>query len=157
MATTTGTRAASTFPAFTGIGAGNLCVAYGHYAFTAEQAAADIFEACKVPRGAVVLGGWLRAEDMDSNATETIDMDVGYAANGDVAADPDAFGNFGVLTGDAVVDYLPEGGVLLPLHGTLKDGPVTITEDAIVTVTVVAAAATFTSGTITVVVDYVCP
>jgi hypothetical protein len=157
MATTTGPRAAASFPAFTGIGAGNLCVAYGHHAFTAEQAAADVFEACKVPRGAVVLGGWLRAEDMDSNASETIDMDVGYAANGDVAADPDAFGNFGVLTGDAIAEHLPEGGQLIPLHGTLKDGPVTLTADTVITVTFVDDAATFAAGTVTVVVFYVTP
>jgi hypothetical protein len=157
MATTTATRAASTFPAYTGLGAGNLCAAYGHYAFTAEQAAADILEVCKLPRGAVVLGGFLRCGDMDSNATETIDIDVGYAANGDVAADPDAFGNFGVQTGDAVVGYLPEGGVLLPLHGVLATAPLTLTADTTVIVTFVDDAATFAAGTVTVVVYYVTP
>jgi hypothetical protein len=156
MATTTGARAASTFPAMTG-GAGRLLVAWGYHAFTAEQAAADVFEVCKIPAGATVLGGWLRCEDMDSNATETIDMDVGYAANGDVVADPDAFGNFGVLTGDAIAELLPEGGQLLPLHGALRDAPITLNRDTTVTVTFTDDAATFAAGTVSVVVFYVCP
>jgi hypothetical protein len=156
MATTTGTRAASTFPAHTG-GAGRMLVAYGSYEFTAEQSAADIWEACKVPAGAVVLGGFLRTEDMDSNATETLDIDVGYAANGDVAADPDAFGNFGVLQGDVIAETQPEGGILINLHGTLKDGPVSFTRDTVITVTWTDDAATFVAGTATLVVFYVVP
>ena len=151
MATTTGTRAAASFPAFQAIGSGIVCAAYGSYDFAAEQAAGDVWEACKLPAGAVVLGGWLRAEDMDSDGSPTIDMDVG------TAADPDAFGNFGVLNGTAVTNYLPEGGVMLPLHGTLKDGPVSITTETVVQVTFVDDAATFVAGTVTVVVLYVNP
>lgn len=157
MATVTAIRAAATFPAFKALGAGVLCAAYGSYDFAAEPAAADILEICKVPAGAVILGGFIRCEDIDSDATETIDIDVGYAANGAVAADPDAFGNFGVQTGDAVVGYLPEGGILLPLHGTLKDGPVTLTRETTITVTFVDDPATFAAGTVTVVVHYVNP
>jgi len=157
MATLTGTRAASTFPAFQAVGAGICCAAYGSYDFAVNPTIADIVELCKLPAGAVVLGGFVRIEDIDTNANETLDIDIGYAANGAVAADPDAFGNFGVRTGDAVTDVLPEGGTLLNLHGTLKDGFVTLTKDTIVTATVVAAAATFAAGTISVVVWYVNP
>lgn len=155
MATLTATRAASTFPAYTGSGAGALCAAYGKYDVAANPTANDIIEICRLPRGAVVLGGFLRMEDLDSNATETIDVDVGFLDNGTQATDADAFGNFGVRTGDAVTDYLPEGGVLLPLHGTLKDGPVSLSGETVVTVTFIAAAATFAAGTVTVVVYYV--
>lgn len=157
MATLTAARAVGTFPAFTGMGAGTLCAAYGSYDVAANPTIADVLEICKLPRGAVVLGGFIRMEDLDSNATETIDVDVGILANGVEVTDSDAFGNFGVRTGDAVTDYLPEGGVLLPLMGTLKDGPVVLHGDTVVTVTFVAAAATFAAGTITVVVHYVCP
>lgn len=151
MATTTATRAADTFPVFQGVGSGFLQVAYGSYDMSANPTAADVLELCKLPAGAVVLGGFLRMEDLDSNATETIDIDVG------TAADSDAFGNFGVQTGDAVTGYLPEGGVLLPLHGTLKDGPVTVTAETTVQLTWVAEAATFAAGTVTLVVFYVVP
>lgn len=152
MATITATRAADDFPVFQSqSGSGAACFSYGSYDMAANPSAADILKICKLPAGAVVLGGWVRAEDLDSNATETIDFDVG------TATDPDAFGNFGVQTGDAVVGYLPEGGVLMPLHGTLKDGPVSITAETTVQVTWNAVAATFAAGTITVVVQYVNP
>lgn len=157
MATITGTRAAATFPAFKALGAGIVCAAYGSYDFASNPTIADIVELCKLPAGAVVLGGFARLEDIDSNATETLDVDIGWAANGAVVADPDGFGNFGVRTGDAVTDYLPEGGALLQLHGTIKDGFPTFTRDTVVTATVVAAAATFAAGTISVVVWYVNP
>jgi hypothetical protein len=148
MATLTSTRAAAGFPATLFAGAGVLNVAYGSYDLSAEPAAASDLAICKVPAGAVILGGWIRTEDLDSDASETIDIDVG------TVADPDAFGNFGVQTGDAVTGYLPEGGVLLPLHGTLKDGPVTTTADTDIIVTFVDDPATFAAGTVTVVVFY---
>lgn len=157
MATTIGARAASTFPAMTG-GAGRLLCAYGVINLTANPTIADIHAVCKVPAGATVVDGFLRMEEIDTNASETLDVDVGYAANGDVAADPDAFGNFGTASGgDAVVSYVPEGGTRLPFFGVLKDGVVTFTKDTDIIVTFVAAAATFAAGQITVCVYYVCP
>lgn len=157
MATTTKERAAANFPAFKALGAGIMCAAYGSHDFAANPTAADIIELCKVPAGAVILGGTYRLEDIDTNATEEIDIDIGYAANGAVAADPDAFGNFGVQNGDAVTNYLPEGGTLLPLHGVLKDGFLTFTRDTVITATVNVDAATFAAGTLSVVVHYVNP
>src|SRR5688572_8776189 len=114
MATLTATRAASTFPVAAHTG-GVLNVAYGSYDLAANPTAADVLEICRLPKGAVVLGGFLRAEDIDSNATETIEMDVGWLANGTDSADADGFLNSGALNGDAVTNVLPEGGVLIPL------------------------------------------
>lgn len=157
MATFTATRAASTFPVFKPTGAGYLCVAYGSYDVSAEPAPADIYEMCRVPAGAVVLDGFIRFEDIDTDANETMDLDVGWLANGAESADADGFGNFGVQTGDAVTGYLPEGGVRLPFMGVLKDGPVTFTRETVIAVTCVDDPATFTAGTITVVVYYTVP
>lgn len=161
MATLTATRAAADFPVYKGSGSGDLCVAYGHYDFAANPTAADIVKLCKVPAGAVCLLGWFRMEDIDTNATETIDIDIGWAANGGTttpdSADPDGFGNFGARSGDAVTDYLPEGGTLLPLNGTLKDGPVVFTRETTIQAVVNTASATFAAGTITVTVLYVVP
>lgn len=150
MATLTADRAVDTFPAFKALGAGILCRAYGTYELGSAPSAADVIEMCKVPAGAVILGGFLRAEDLDSNATETIELDVG------TAADPDALLNSGVLNGDAVTNHLPEGGILIPFQGTLANAPLSVTAETIIQVTVTAAAATFAAGTITVCVDYVC-
>ena len=83
--------------------------------------AADTYEFGKVPAGATVIGGWLMAPDLDTNATETLDMDIGWKATADEAADPDGFGNLGVLVGDALVEYKPVAGimilVLVPMKG----------------------------------------
>lgn len=147
MATLTSTRAAAGFPATLFAGAGVLNVAYGKYDLAAEPAAGSDLAICKVPAGSVILGGWLRGEDLDTGS-ETNDIDVG------TVADPDAFGNFGVLNGAAVTNYLPEGGFLIPLHGTLKDGPVSVTADTDIIVTFTDDAATFAAGTVTVVVFY---
>lgn len=156
MATFTAARATDNFPVYQPIGAGNLGVAYGSYTFAAEQNAAETLAICKIPKGAIVLGGFLRGGDMDTGS-ETLDIDVGYAANGVVAADPDAFGNFGILNGAAVTNYVPEGGFVVPLHGVLKDGPLAFTAETTILVTFVDDAATFQAGTVTVVIWYVAP
>ncbi len=157
MTTFTATRGAANFPVHKFSGAGVLQVAYGSYDIATEPVPADIYEMCKVPAGAVVIGGLLRHEDIDTDASETMDLDVGWAANGTEVADPDGFGNFGVQTGDAITGYLPEGGVLLPFMGVLKDGFVTFTKETTITVTCVDDPATFTAGTISVVVYFVVP
>jgi hypothetical protein len=127
MATLTAARAAANFPVGGFAGAGVLNVAYGSYTLAANPTAADIIKFCKVPAGATVIGGWLRGEDIDTG-TEALDIDIGWAANGGTGvgatADPDGFGNFGVITGDAVTELKPEASIFLPLNGTLKSGPV---------------------------------
>jgi hypothetical protein len=127
MATLTAARAAANFPVGGFAGAGVLNVAYGSYTLAANPTAADIIKFCKVPAGATVIGGWLRGEDIDTG-TEALDIDIGWAANGGTGvgatADPDGFGNFGVITGDAVTELKPEVSIFLPLNGTLKSGPV---------------------------------
>lgn len=156
MATLTADRAASTFPVYQPQGAGALAVAYGSYTLAANPTAADILKACKVPAGAVVLGGLVRGVDLDTG-TEALDFDVGWAANGAESADPDGFGNFGVVTGDAVTEWKPEASILLPLNGTLKSGPVTFTAETTIQVVFNAAANAGGTGVIWVQVWYVVP
>lgn len=156
--TLTSTRAASTFPVFQSHASGLLCVAYGTYEIAANVEDGDIFEMCKVPAGAVVLDGVVYAEDLDTNATETLDLDVGWAANGTEAADADGFGNLGVWTGDAVAGYKPEVGNRYPFGNVLfTGGPKSFTNETTIQVEANAAAATGGTGTLTVVVYYVVP
>lgn len=145
MATLTNSRAAATAPVAKFVGAGVMSVYYGSYDFATNPSASDIVEFFRVPAGFVALGGHLRLEDIDTNATETFDFDIGDAA------DTDRLGNLGVMNGDAVTNYLPEGGTLMPLHGLLKDGPITYAAETLITGTVVATCATFAAGTATVV------
>lgn len=154
--TLTSTRAVADFPAFTPTGAGILCCAYGTYEIAANTEAGDIFEMCKVPAGATVVGGWMYGDDLDTNATETLDLDIGWKANGDEVADPDGFGNLGVVTGDVVAELKPVVGLMFPLQGLLlANGPKTFNAETTIQVTANAASATGGTGTLSLVVYYV--
>ena len=155
--TLTSTRAAADFPVFESHASGLLCVAYGTFAVAANVEDGDIFEMCRVPAGAVVIGGWVSADDMDSNATELLDMDVGWADNGTDAADAAGFGNLGAWVGDAVADIKPEAYNYFPFGGVLKDGPKTFAAETIIQIEANTAAATFVAGDMSVYVLYVNP
>lgn len=157
MATFTATRAASTFPV-TAITGGVMNVAWGTIEVAANPVAADVYEMCRLPPGAVVVGGYIYSDDLDTNATETLDLDIGWLANGTEAADPDGFGNLGVLGTDTVAGIKPESGYQYPFGGKLiTDGPQSFTAETVVAVTCVATAATFAAGTLSLVVHYYVP
>jgi len=159
--TLTSTRAADTFPVYKPQGAGALGVAYGTYAIAANVEDGDIFEMCKVPANAVIVGGHFYGDDLDTG-TETLDMDLGWAANGGSgtydSADPDGLGNLGVLTGDAFAagNVSNVAGLMYPLSGLFATGVLpTFTAETTIQVEANAAAATFAAGSISVVVFYV--
>jgi hypothetical protein len=155
--TLTATRAAATFPVYKGKGAGDMCVAYGTYELAANVEDGDIFEMCRVPEGAVVVGGMVYADDLDTG-TEALDMDVGWAANGSDAADPDGFGNLGVWSGDAAAGVKPEVGIAYPFGGVLMTGgPKAFAKETVIQIEANAAANAGGTGTLSVVVYYVCP
>jgi hypothetical protein len=157
MTTFTASRAGSTFPVFKPIGAGLLCAAYGTIEIAANPADGDIYEMCKIPAGAVVVGGMIYADDLDTG-TEALDMDIGWAANGAEVADPDGFGNLGVWTGDATTDVKPVAGIMYPLQGKLlTDGPQAFTRETTIQIEANAAANAGGTGTLSVVVHYVVP
>lgn len=157
MATFSATRSSTDFPVFKASGAGILCRAFGSITVAVNPVAADIYEMCRLPTGAIVTGGWFRIDDIDIG-TETLDLNVGWADNGTESADADGFGNFGVLTGDAVLGYKPEVGTLLPLGGVLLTaGTQTFSGETLIQVTAVAAANSFAAGVMSVFVDYVTP
>lgn len=158
MATLTAARAAAAFPVGGFAGAGVVNAAWGKYTLAANPTAADIAQMCKLPAGATVIGGWVRGEDIDTG-TAALDFDIGWAANGGsgvgATADPDGFGNFGVLNGTAVTNYLPEGGIMVPLNGTLNVGPVSFDAETMIQIVFNVAANAGGTGTLTVVVLYV--
>lgn len=154
MATVTATRAASAYPV---PNTGVLRVAHGSYTHATNLAAATIIEYVRVPKGAVVVGGWWGGDDLDTNATEELDIDIGWAANGVDSADPDGFGNLGVLTGDASV-HLGAAGIWCPLQGTLlSGGPVTFNAETVLQAVVNVDAATGGTGTTSMVVYFYVP
>lgn len=154
--TLTSTRAATTFPVYKPQGAGALACAYGTYEIAAVVEDGDIFELCRLPAGAVVVSGEIRADDIDTG-TEALDMDIGWAANGSDAADPDGFGNLGVWSGDAVTDLRPEVQIYYPFNGVLKDGPKTFVNETVIQIEANTASNAGHTGTIYVCVFYLVP
>ena len=83
-------------------------------------------------------------------------IDVGWRGNGTDVADPDGFGNFGVLTGDAVAEFRPVAGIFLPFTNIIQDaGFKTFAAETTVAITITGAAATLTAGYIKVIVLFV--
>lgn len=157
MATFSATRSAEAFPVFKASGAGIMCAAYGTVEIAANPADGDIYELCRVPAGAVVVGGMIYADDLDTGA-EALDMDIGWAANGSDVADPDGFGNLGVWTGDVTLDVKPVVGNMFPLQGVLlTSGPQAFVNETVIQIEANAAATTGGTGTLSVVVYYVNP
>lgn len=155
--TLTATRAAANFPVYKPCGAGALAVAWGKYELAANVEDGDIFEMCRLPKGAVVVGGMIYGDDLDTG-TEALDMDIGWAANGVDDADPGGFGNLGVWSGDAITDWKPVAGIMYPFQGKLlTDGPVAFGAETVIQIEANAAANVGGTGTLSVIVYYVVP
>jgi hypothetical protein len=153
MATVSATRAASTLPV---PGTGILRVAHGTYEHATNLAAATIIEYCRIPKDAVVVGGYFFGDDLDTG-TEELNMTIGWAANGVDVADPDGFGDLGVMSGD-VSAHLGVAGLYFPLQGKMFTvGPQAFAAETVITGTVVTDAATGGTGTSGVVVFYYIP
>lgn len=158
MATFTAARAASTFPIAKPAVGGVMCIAQGTIAVAANPVAADFYEMLRLPAGAVVTGGWFYSADLDTNATETLDLDVGWLANGVDAANLTGFGNFGVMGTDTVAGIKSESGYQYPLGGVLiTTGPQAFAAETVVGINTIATAATFAAGSMSLVVYYYVP
>jgi hypothetical protein len=138
-------------------GGGVVACAQGVYELAANPTAADVIRFCKVPAGAIVTGGWLRGDDIDTG-TETFDMDVGWEANGTEVADTDGFGNMGVLNGATVTNVIPVVGIFRNLQGVLNtEGKQSFTAETWISGLVNTAASAGGTGTLSVGVYYVVP
>ena len=159
-----GTRAAASFPVAKSHTAGALNVAYGVYEVTVNPVADDTYELCKIPAGSVIVGGMFYGDDLDTNATETLDLDVGWKANGGTGTfdtvDADGLANMGVMPGDASAPSLATAvGNIYNLGGPHfgnGDFP-TFTKETTIQVTCVATCATFAAGAIGVAIYYTNP
>jgi hypothetical protein len=148
------TRATATFPV---PGTGILRVAHGTYEHATNLVATTTIDYCRVPKGAVVVGGWWGGDDLDTNGSEEINIDIGWAANGVEVADPDGWGNLDVLTGDVSV-HMPVAGLWFPLQGKLlTDGPQTFSAETVMQAVINVDAATGGTGTTSMVVYFYVP
>ena len=153
MATFTGPFAgANTVPVDPGLGRITFGIP-GYIDIAANPTAADVYQLLWVPAGFTVTGGMMYLDDIDTNATETLDMDMGWAANGGSgtydALDADGLGNFGVMNGDAFAapSISSTAGNIVPFSGILADGIFPyFTKKTLIQATCVATCATFTAG-----------
>jgi len=137
--------------------AGVVACAMGYYELAANPSASDVIRFCKVPKGAIVFAGWLTGDDLDTG-TETLDIDIGWEANGVDSASTAGFGNMGVLTGDVVTEVIPVASIWRPLQGVLNtDGVKELGAETWISGLVNATAAATGTGTISVKVLYVVP
>jgi hypothetical protein len=145
---------------------GNVKAWYGKYTYTTAPSANDLINLFRLPKNCLTLWGFVATDDIDTG-TETLDIDIGFTANGggaatlaiadgttytnvaDGVADPDGFVNGGVFTGDAMTDLMAAGTNWRPfLHGT---GPKFFSEETVVQAKIIAAAHAGGTGTL-----YVC-
>lgn len=148
MATVDATRNATGFPVHSG-DYGNCHAAWGTINLTSNYAATTTYGFFRLPRGAKVFFGAAYAADLEAGSDE-LDIDIGWAANGDEVADPDGFGNFGVWTGAAVSLLVPVAGNLKFFQGVLLTaGPKTFNAETEIIATVNVDAHTGGTGQIT--------
>jgi hypothetical protein len=148
--TLAGSRAVTTLPLGGAGSGGDVKAAWGTVTVDASSEDGDIFQVCYVPAGATVIGGFWYSIDGDTGI-EALDIDIGWAANGVDAADPDGFGNNGTLVG---AEFAPTGYVI-PFTGVLQTvGPKTFTADTLIQIETNTAAATGAAMEVTLVVYY---
>ncbi len=169
------TRSATTVPVFKPSGSGLLAVAHGTITEVTSTADGDIFQMVRVPAGACIVDGFVRAQNLDIGAV-ALDMDIGWAANGVEAASTAGLGNFGVWNGDilTVSDITPRDGESAVTHGVqrviraittyyhrlagdLELGPVCFTNETLIQIESNVAAGTLLDGSIFVGVYYYVP
>lgn len=122
---------------------GTKKVSYGFVDFSGAITTADAANVCQLPVGAIVLAVTAEADDLDTNASPTITLNVGDAASANryLAASTIAqAGTTAVATAASGLFY-----------------QVTGTNDTMVRVAVAANAATSAAGTVRIAVEYVLP
>lgn len=145
---------------------GNLKVWHRKYEIAANVEDGDIFELGYIPANVMVCACVFVCDDIDTG-TETLDMDVGWAANGGGSAtytDPDTgvtytnsgasasatgFSNAGVLTGDGIAE-LHTGNQRIQFYAD----PLYFSEKTKVQIEANAAANAFAAGTAAVYILY---
>jgi len=130
---------------------------YGTYHFeSAGPAASDSVVLCRLPKGAVITGGKFFGSLMESTTSgATLDLDLGIIS-GDT--DTDAFGNLGVVVGAAKTGVQVETGYNYQFGGVLfSGGPLTLTKESELGLTIVTSATNYQSAWLSMFVDYKLP
>ena len=117
------------------------------FTITTALAQDDVVKMLRLPAGATIVDGRLKATDIDTG-TEALDIDIGWAANGVDSADEDGYGNLGVWTGDTNNDFAFQNDLW-------TNGPRTFTVATDIQLDVNAAANAGGTGKIWMIIDYI--
>lgn len=170
MATYTATAAEAKAPAHSSGWSATKYTSRGQIRLTTLLAANDVIKVCKLPRGAVVVGGTLRGSKLASGATQAsqsmvlnfgVDVSVKSVLTGTATTTLSTSTALGasMIPNAACVAEQNDAGYNWPLGGLLVTdghGPFELEDDGTVYITVVASAGagSFVSGTIYLDIDY---
>ena len=169
MAQLRSTAAGVTVPSNASGWSGVTQTAWGIYEHTVSPAAADTVVFCKLPKGALVIGGRLKGDKLDSTGSGSSLASVNVGLDAAVKT-PDGTSVSAASTSNcllaalnlgpdaaAVVGYKPESNVRnVPLGGLLlTHGPLLTTAESNAYVTWTASSLAFTTGTMLLEVDYI--
>lgn len=145
------TQGAANWPVPKPIGGGVSFVCWGTFNATTALLINDTIAITRIPANTYVYDGWLLGQDIETGTT--MELDVGFTANGVDTADPVAFIDSGALAGAAVAGTLPVAGLRVPFQGIIQSGgPRLFTVETIVSIKVTVAPTTGT-GRLTVIVN----
>ena len=140
MATTNADGYVST--AFRGDG-NSVCVLDVTHEYTAGQLAInEVIKIGEIPKGAVYLDGYIVTDDLDSNATPLLSLEVGDGDDADGLADGTTIG---------------QAAGLVRFNGAYMTNRTALTAAKTIRVVTTAAAATAAAGTVRVVLSYYTP
>lgn len=122
---------------------GTTKVAYGFVDFSGTITTADAANVCQLPVGAIVLDATIEADDLDTNASPTITLNVGDAGSANRYFAASTVAQTGVAAQATAAT-----GIFYQVTGN---------NDTMVRVAVAANAATSAAGTVRIAVQYVLP
>lgn len=168
MANFVATRAGTRVPSASSGWAQDLKRAWGTIEVTTKPATSDTYVMCKLPKGALIVGGYLQGDKIDSSGSGSACMTVNIGVDAAIttatgtsvttASTSNALASAWALGPDAaaVTGYKPDADVRnLPLGSLLQtDGPLLVSDECNVIVKAANGACGFTSGTMTLLVDY---
>ena len=170
MTTYTATRAGATKPSLTVGNANQLIRAWGtfEYGASAAIAATDTIIMVKLPKGALIVGGALQGDQIDSQSTGSFGLSINIGLDKAVvlpsgttvtsASTSNALASSWSLGPDAAASstYKPDNAVRnIPLGSLLlTEGPLLTTDECNAYITVRASATGITTGTVNLLIDY---
>jgi hypothetical protein len=152
MAIRTSPQADSRQPLAMPASGGAICAATGVLTVATAPRVNDIWRMVRLPRNIQVVGGFVYASVLDSGTPKTLDLDFGWEASGDEAADPAGFGKASVNINDPV--NAEAAGYQFMFGGVLKAGPKVFPYEMVLSFKVIAQPAAFSPGTLSVVALY---